>query len=157
MDVAVVAKLGADARAEAILRRLEQESILPAWVKRDARSPTGASVLISSHDRNTAIVTFRGANTLLEAEDLQDEAFAAGVVYIANLSNESANCFPAIVERAKKNMALWLRQIPVPGSFLLGVRCFSKAWPQSIFGRFTYIDGHFCVITHTPFQSSLGG
>ena len=76
------------------------------WVKRDPRSPTGASVLISSHDRNAAIFTFRGANTLLEVEDLADEAFAAGVVYIANLSNESADCFPAIVERAKKHGAL---------------------------------------------------
>jgi ribokinase len=106
MDVAVIAKLGADARAEAILQRLEQEGVSTAWVKRDPRFPTGASVFISSHDRNAAIFTFRGANTLLEADDLHDEAFAAGVVYIANLSNESADCFPAIVERAKKHDAL---------------------------------------------------
>ena len=106
LDVAVLAKLGADARAETILQRLEQEGVSTAWVKRDPRSPTGASVFISSHDRNAAIFTFRGANTLLEAADLQDEAFAVGVVYIANLSNESADCFPVIVERAKKHGAL---------------------------------------------------
>jgi ribokinase len=106
MDVAVLAKLGADARAETILRRLEQEGVSTEWVKRDPRSPTGASVFISSHDRNAAIFTFRGANTLLEVEDLRDEAFAAGVIYIANLSNKSADCFPAIVERAKKHNAL---------------------------------------------------
>jgi ribokinase len=101
MDVAVLAKLGSDARAETILQRLQQEGVSTAWVKRDPRSPTGASVFISSHDRNAAIFTFRGANTLLEAEDLHDEAFAVHMVYIANLSNESADCFPAIVERAK--------------------------------------------------------
>jgi ribokinase len=106
LDVAVLAKLGADTRAETILQRLEEEGVSTAWVKRDPRSPTGASVFISSHDRNAAIFTFRGANTLLEAEDLQDEAFAVGVVYIANLSNESADCFPVIVERAKKHGAL---------------------------------------------------
>src|SRR6516164_11453782 len=57
------------------------------------------SVLIASHDRNAAIFTFRGANTLLEADDLRDEAFAVDVLYVANLSNESADCFPAIVKR----------------------------------------------------------
>jgi hypothetical protein len=46
---------------------------LTAWVKRDPRSPTGASVFTSSHDRNAAI--FR-RNTLLELEDLYEEAFA---------------------------------------------------------------------------------
>ncbi len=106
MDVAVLAKLGADARAEAILQRLEQEGVSTVWVKRDARSPTGASVFISSHDRNAAIFTFRGANTLLETDDLHDEAFAADVLYVANLSNESADCFPAIVKHAKKHDAL---------------------------------------------------
>ena len=38
---------------------------------RDAKAPTGASVLVSSHERNAAGFTFRGANTLLEAADLQ--------------------------------------------------------------------------------------
>ena len=93
MDVAVLAKLGSDARADTILRRLEQEGVSTAWVKRDPRLPTGASVLISSHDRNAAIFTFRGANTLLQVEDLHDEAFAVGVVYIANLSNELSGLF----------------------------------------------------------------
>jgi len=106
MDVAMLAKLGTDARAEAILARLAQESVSSQWTMRDGRAPTGASVLISSHDRNAAIFTFRGANTLLEVKDLRDEAFAVDVVYIANLSNESADCFPAIVSRAKAHGAL---------------------------------------------------
>jgi ribokinase len=106
MDVAALAKLGSDARADTILRRLQHEGVSTAWVKRDPSLPTGAFVLISLHDRNAAIFTFRGANTLLEVEDLQDEAFGVDVVYIANLSNESADCFPAIVQRAKKHAAL---------------------------------------------------
>jgi ribokinase len=106
MDVAVLAKTGADRRADAVVQRLEQEGISTAWVKRDARSPTGAAVLVASHDRNAAIFTFRGANTLLQVDDLHDEALSAGVVYVANLSNESADCFPVIVERAKKHGAL---------------------------------------------------
>jgi ribokinase len=105
-DVAVLAKLGTDARAEAILARLAQEGVSSRWTMRDPRAPTGASVLVSSHDRNAAIFTFRGANTLLEVGDLRDDAFAVDVVYIANLSNQSADCFPAIVSRAKAHHAL---------------------------------------------------
>lgn len=105
-DVAVLAKLGADARAKTISQRLEQEGISTTFVKHDPRLPTGASVFISSHDRNAAIFTFRGANTLLEPEDLEEDAFSVDLVYIANLSNESAECFPSIVERAKKHGAL---------------------------------------------------
>ena len=123
-------KLGSDERADTILRHLKQEGVSTAWVRRDPRLPTGASVLISSHDRNAAIFTFRGANTLLEVEDLHDEEFAVDVVYIANLSNESADCFPAIVERAKKHAAL-VAANPDPGSFRPADRPFSKAWQPS--------------------------
>jgi ribokinase len=118
-DVAVLAKLGNDARAGAIMARLAQEGVSSRWTLRDDRAPTGASVLIASHDRNAAIFTFRGANTLLEVGDLHDEAFAVDVVYIANLSNESADCFPAIVSRAKARNA---RVVANPGPRQLSAR-----------------------------------
>ena len=105
-DVSLLAKLGNDARAEAIVARLSQEGVSSRWVLRDDHAPTGASVLISSHDRNAAIFTFRGANTLLKVEDLLEEAFAVDIVHVANLSNKSADCFPAIVKRAKAHGAL---------------------------------------------------
>ena len=106
IDAAVLAKLGTDARADAVLARLAQEGVSSRWTTRDSRQPTGASVFVSSHERDAAIFTFRGANTLLEVRDLRDDAFAVDVVYIANLSNESADCFPAIVSRAKAHGAL---------------------------------------------------
>jgi ribokinase len=106
MDVAVLVKLGQDARADTVLRRLVDEGVSTRWALRDNRAPTGASVLISSHDRNAAVFTFRGANTLLEERDLRDDAFAVDVVYLANLSNQSADRFPEIVKRAKAHGAL---------------------------------------------------
>jgi ribokinase len=106
IEAAVLAKLGNDARAGAITARLAQEGVSTKWMLRDGRAPTGASVLVASHDRNAAIFTFRGANTLLEIADLHDDAFAVDVVYIGNLSNESADCFPAIASRAKAHGAL---------------------------------------------------
>jgi len=106
LDVATLVKLGKDARAETVLAGLMQEGVSARWAVRDGRAPTGASVLVSSHDRNAAIFTFRGANTLLEEADLREEAFAVDLVYISSLSNESADAFPAIVRRAKANRAV---------------------------------------------------
>jgi ribokinase len=63
-------------------------------------------VLVSSHERNAAVFTFRGANTLLEPGDLRDEAFAVDLVYVSSLSNRSADCYPLIIEKAKASGAL---------------------------------------------------
>jgi ribokinase len=106
LDVATLVKLGHDDRADMILARLNAEGISTRWVNRDGKAPTGASVLLSSHERNAAVFTFRGANTLLEAADLNDDAFAVDLVYIANLSNQSADCYPLIIDKAKSNGAL---------------------------------------------------
>jgi ribokinase len=105
-DVTALVKLGRDQRAETILAHLMREGISTRWVLRDGRAPTGASVLVSSHERNAAIFTFRGANTLLEERDLKDDAFGVDLVYISSLSNESADTFPGIVARAKAHGAL---------------------------------------------------
>lgn len=101
LDVAAVVKLGMDQRADVILAKLEGEGVSTRWVTRDARLPTGASVLISSHERNAAIFTFRGANTLLSMQDIKPEALSVDVVYISSLSNQSADCFPDLVKAAK--------------------------------------------------------
>ena len=101
LDVAALVKLGQDQRAETVMARLMSERVSTRWVLRDGREPTGASVLVASHDRNAAVFTFRGANTLLEPVDLRDDMFAADLVYIASLSNKSADCFPEAVSRAK--------------------------------------------------------
>ena len=105
-DVAALIKLGQDARADTILRRLTDEGVSTRFAVRDARAPTGASVLVSAHDRNAAVFTFRGANTLLEAADIKADAFAVDLVYVAGLSNESAACFPPIIELAKSQGAM---------------------------------------------------
>lgn len=101
-DVSTLVKLGKDHRAEMLLRRLDDEGISTRWVMRDNRLATGAAVIISSHERDAAIFTFRGANTLLRAEDLKSDMFAVDLVYVSSLSNESADCFPDIVRRSRE-------------------------------------------------------
>ncbi|MCC6889700.1 MAG: carbohydrate kinase family protein [Hyphomicrobiales bacterium] len=105
-DVSTIAKLGKDRRAETVMARLLSEGVSTRWVLRDGRAPTGASVMVSSHERNAAVFTFRGANTLLEPGDLKDEAFGADLVHVASLSNQSAECFPAIIAKARTAGAL---------------------------------------------------
>src|SRR5262249_20015774 len=51
LDVGALVKLGKDARAETLLGHLLQEGVSTRWAMRDGRAPTGASVLISSHER----------------------------------------------------------------------------------------------------------
>ena len=135
LDVATLVKLGKDARAETVLARLLEEGVSSRWAMRDGRAPTGASVLVSSHDRNAAIFTFRGANTLLEEADLRKEAFAADVVYISSLSNESADAFPAIVERAKAQGALVATNPRRAPAVLARRRLPGTRWRRSTFWR----------------------
>ena len=106
LDVATIVKLGRDERAETVVARLMEEGVSPRWVCRDRRAPTGGSVLVSSHERNAAVFTFRGANTLLDPSDLHDDAFAVDLVYVSHLSNKSADRFPLIIEKAKAHGAL---------------------------------------------------
>lgn len=100
-SASVLVKVGQDRRADQILACLDAEGISHRFALRDGNAPTGASVLVSSHDRNAAVFTFRGANTLLTPDDLANAAFKVDLVYIANLSNEAAKCFPDIVGKAK--------------------------------------------------------
>lgn len=101
LDCSAIVKLGMDQRADVILGKLESEGVSTRWITRDPRMPTGASVLISSHERNAAIFTFRGANTLLSMTDIRPEALSVDIVYISSLSNQSADCFPDLVRAAK--------------------------------------------------------
>lgn len=102
IDVASAVKLGKDQRADFILAALEAEGVSTRWVTRDDRLPSGAAVLLSSHERNAAIFSFRGANTLLSMDDIKPDALAVDQVYISSLSNQSADCFPHLVRAAKE-------------------------------------------------------
>jgi hypothetical protein len=123
LDVATLVKLGKDARAETVLNHLLQEGVSTRWAMRDGRAPTGASVLLSSHDRNAGIFTFRGANTLLDASELRAEAFAVDLVYVSSLSNESAGCLSCHRQTSQGARRTGGRQ-PARAPALLARRCF---------------------------------
>ncbi|MBU1210520.1 MAG: carbohydrate kinase family protein [Alphaproteobacteria bacterium] len=105
-ETSVLVKLGRDFRADVILSRLAAEGITTCYAVRDENAPTGTSVFVSAHDRNTAVITFRGTNSLITSADLDGRAFAVDLVYVAGLSDASADYFPEIVERANAAGAL---------------------------------------------------
>lgn len=101
-NVATHVQLGPDLNAEKILECLEREDINPSFVSRCPDCDTGTAVMVSSHDRNATIFTYRGANTRLRPADIIEDMFAGrDLTYIASLSNASADCLPVIVDKAK--------------------------------------------------------
>ena len=98
-------KVGGGQRGGVVLSRLRQEGVSTRWLRRDERAATGAAVMISSHERNAAIFTFRGANTLLEDGDLKPDAFEVDLVHVSSLSNRSAHRLPRILAEAKRTGA----------------------------------------------------
>lgn len=125
IETATLVKLGRDRRARMILDHLTREGISAEHVLRDDEELTGASILVASHERNAAIFTYRGSNSLLKNSDIRTEFFAVDVVHVAGLSNKSAECFPRIVEFAKGNNAFvsanpGVRQLSSRGSVVMG-------------------------------------
>lgn len=105
-DVSSLIRLGQDQRADTILTRLEAEGVSTRWAARDPSEQTGASLIIASHERNAGIFAFRGANTSFREDNLPAAAFGADLCFVSSLSNQSADCFPAIVRHARNAGAL---------------------------------------------------
>ncbi|NQV99976.1 MAG: carbohydrate kinase family protein [Rhodospirillales bacterium] len=99
IDVTALIKIGNDHSGEKVLACLTRENVRQTHVLKTDELSTGTSVMVSSHDRNATIFTQRGTNTLLLAEDVAQNKFSGfDLVYVTNLSNRSADCFPLIVD-----------------------------------------------------------
>ncbi|MEO0665918.1 MAG: carbohydrate kinase family protein, partial [Pseudomonadota bacterium] len=100
-ETSSLVKVGQDVNAQSILAKLESEGIDRSFVCRDNEHATAVSLLIASHDHDAAIFTHRGANESLTHDDIPVDGFTgADLVYVAGLSNASADLFPEIVKRA---------------------------------------------------------
>ena len=103
LEVAPLVKIGRDLNGEEILQSLRRQGLSTKLVRYSETLGSGVSVLISAHDRNAAIFTYRGANTRLQQSDFSAQDFVGiDLVFISNLSNESADCYPEIIRLAKQ-------------------------------------------------------
>jgi ribokinase len=128
-DVSPLVKLGYDSRADIVLGTLEREKISRNNVSITQSAGTGASVLISAHERNAAVFTFRGANSYLDSTDLADAKLSANLTYVSSLSDGSAELFGEIVETASTSRSYVVAN---PGIRQLAARGlqFENALPQ---------------------------
>ncbi|MBT4625321.1 MAG: carbohydrate kinase family protein, partial [Rhodospirillales bacterium] len=103
VDVSALIKIGSDANGAQIIDRLAHEGVDDSLALRTSELPTGTAVMVSSHNRNATIFTQRGTNTLLRPADLTPEMFEGrDLVYVTNLSNRSADCFPIVVDMGRE-------------------------------------------------------
>jgi len=101
LDVSILGLVGRDLNGRKIRDRLQQEQIDLSYLATVTEAGSGIAVHISSHDRNAAIFTHRGANCRLTADHVEAVDFSAyDLVYVTNLSNESADQYPLIIARA---------------------------------------------------------
>lgn len=101
-DASTYVKLGRDLNADKIRECLARENIRNDFVATCDECDTGTAVMVSSHDRNATIFTYRGANTRLVPSEITRDMFAGRqLAYIASLSNRSADCLPTLLETAK--------------------------------------------------------
>lgn len=100
---APIVKLGTDLNAAKILETFDAEGLARDLVRQSESLDTGITVMVSSHDRNASIFTFRGANTLISREDVPEDAFlGAGLVHVSGLSNTSADQHGHVVGAARR-------------------------------------------------------
>ncbi|MBX9683755.1 MAG: carbohydrate kinase family protein [Hyphomicrobium sp.] len=98
-SVHCVVKLGRDDRSILVRATLAREGVSDEFIREHPERATGASVIVSAQDNNAAILTYRGANSELRANDLPIPTWSPDIVYIAGLSDESAELLPALIER----------------------------------------------------------
>ncbi len=101
MTTDILAVVGKNLNADKITARLKNENVSLDHIHVVENVESGVAVHISSHDHNAAIFTHRGANCCLTAQMAKEIDFSKyDLVYVTNLSNESANNFPLIIECA---------------------------------------------------------
>jgi len=124
-DVVPIVKTGNDPSRDHILQHCAENKLDMNAVLISPDGDTGSAVMIASHEKNAAIFTQRGANTLLIALDLDPHMpFDADLVHAAPLSGDSAKLLPQIAEAAAKSGAFFssnpgIRQITTKSNSVL--------------------------------------
>ncbi|MEM9332725.1 MAG: carbohydrate kinase family protein [Pseudomonadota bacterium] len=124
-QVAPAVMTGEDVARDHILHHCEKHSLSPENFLSDQNATTGSAVMIASHEKNAAIFTHRGANTMLEESDLKKiSPLSADLVHAAPLSGDSAKMLPLISELALQSGAFFssnpgIRQITTRANSVL--------------------------------------
>jgi len=101
-NVTPIVKTGTDANRDHVVDHCKNNNIETSGMLISQDGSTGSAVMIASHDKNAAIFTHRGANTMLVEKDLNIMPLTDfDLVHAAPLSGDSAAMLPEISARAK--------------------------------------------------------
>jgi len=126
LDAAVLCKIGDDTDGREVVAGLRKQRVDPRFALTSAVEPTGFAVMVSAHERNATIFTQRGANTLLRPAEIKPAMFEKrDLVYVAPLSNRSADCLTTLIDQGRRAEAFvavnpGVRQIASRAAVLLG-------------------------------------
>jgi ribokinase len=75
-QVAFVARVGADERGKAILKRLKDEGVETKYIVRDEKGPTGVALILVGEGGEKEILTAPGVNRQFSVKDVRDATTA---------------------------------------------------------------------------------
>lgn len=103
LKAAFLGKIGSDEAAEALIKELQGAGVDTSFHIVSKRRTTGYSVILTSFEGDRTVLTFRGANSVLDAEDI-DWSFLNETrwLHITSLSGRSAKLLPILTRRAKR-------------------------------------------------------
>ncbi|MEM6491624.1 MAG: carbohydrate kinase family protein [Pseudomonadota bacterium] len=103
VDAGVFGKIGRDRDGDEVIDGLRKQRVEPRFLLRTDVQPTGFAAMVSAHERNATIFTQRGANTLLRPPEIKPAMFEkCDLVYVAPLSNRSADCLATLIDQGKR-------------------------------------------------------
>lgn len=103
-DVDCFVKVGNDNDGAHIMQHLTSLGIGNQHVIKSQNEQTAISFMVSSHDRDPTIITYRGANTSLVIDDVPWDSIADyDAIYITNLSNQSAKIYAPLIDYAHQH------------------------------------------------------
>ena len=97
-------KVGNDREGQHIIQHLQSCNIGHRHVIKSHDEQTAISFMVSSHDRDPTIITYRGANTSLVNDNVPWQSLHDyDAIYITNLSNQSANIYEPLINYAHQH------------------------------------------------------
>ena len=99
--VALIARVGVDARGDAVVEAVGREGVDVRWVRRDTVAPTGVALIMVGDDGEKQIHVAPGANLRLTPADLPPDALEDAVVVLAQFEAP-----PATIEVALRRARL---------------------------------------------------
>ena len=100
---AFLGKIGDDEAGKALIKELQEAGVDTSFHIVSKRRSTGYSVILTSFEGDRTVLVYRGANSVLDAEDI-DWSFLnkARWLHITSLSGRSAKLLPQLTRRAKR-------------------------------------------------------